>query len=76
MTEQQQSHVASARVVTPARVMLAISAVAVALVAIFPLAEWAEVAAWHHAAQHVLIFTGGLGFGASFMARRKKERSQ
>ena len=75
MTEQQQSQVASARAITPARIMLAISAVAVALVAIFPLATWAEVAAWHHAAQHVLIFAGGLGFGASFLARRKKEQS-
>jgi len=76
MAEQHQSHVAQMRVITPGRVILAVLAVAAALVAIFPLSAWAEGAAWHHAAQHVLIFGGGLGFGASFLARRNtKERS-
>lgn len=75
MTEQHRSQIVTVRAVSPARVLLAVSAVTVALVAIFPLATWAEGAAWHHAAQHVLIFGGGLGFGAAFMARRNtKER--
>ncbi len=76
MSEIHQSQTANLRVVTPLRALLAVSAVAVALVAIFPLSEWAEGAAWHHAFQHVLIFGAGLGFGASFLVRRNtKERA-
>ncbi len=42
--------------------------VAMTLVGIFMLATWAEVSAWHHAVQHVVIFVSGAGFGGSLLA--------
>lgn len=41
--------------------------ISVVLLGIFALANWAETATWHHAAQHIMIFIGGVGFG-SFLA--------
>jgi len=51
-------------------------AVLVTLFAIFTLSTWAETAGWHHAAQHVMIFTSGACAGGSILSlfKTKKER--
>jgi len=55
------------RSLLPVLLGIAILSVGVALLAIFLIAEWAEVSPLHHAVQHVLIFLSGLGFGTSLL---------
>jgi hypothetical protein len=54
-----------------ARVVVAVTSLLTMLLAIFGLSSWAEAAAWHHAAQHVLIFSAGAGCSAAWLAKRK-----
>ena len=51
-----------------------ISSVVLTLIAIFGLSSWAEASGLHHAIQHVLIFTSGLGAGASLVSTNKKRK--
>lgn len=44
-----------------------IVSVGLTLFAIFIMSSWAEIAPWHHALQHVLIFLAGSSFGGSFI---------
>jgi len=50
--------------------------VAVTLVAIFTLSAWAELSGWHHAAQHVMIFTSGFSAGGSILSMFKTKKEQ
>jgi hypothetical protein len=57
-----------------APVLLLIS-VATTLVAIFAIEQWVEMSGWHHAAQHVMIFSSGAVAGGSLLSifKTKKE---
>lgn len=50
------------------------AAVAATLFAIFTLPAWAEAYAWHHAAQHVIIFVSGSVAGVSVFGTRKNRK--
>jgi cytochrome c-type biogenesis protein CcmH/NrfG len=50
------------------------AAVAITLISIFALGTWAEASAWHHAAQHTLIFTSGAAAGVSLLGKRKARK--
>ena len=51
---------------------LATISIAMALIAMFLLSDWAETAPLHHAIQHLLLFLGGAGFGSSFLHLAKR----
>jgi hypothetical protein len=58
------------------KIVWAVAAVMLALIAIFPLDVWAEAAEWHHALQHIIIFMAGTVLGSTFFSElfSKKER--
>lgn len=53
---------------------LMIASILVALTAIFGLSEWAEITPWHHAVQHVLLLTAGIGIGGSAIAGLRRTK--
>jgi hypothetical protein len=63
-TKQQSVKVPATAILAGAAVL----SVGIALLAIFALADWAEVSVLSHGIQHVLIFLAGLGFGTSMLA--------
>ena len=58
------------------RAGLAIASVAVMVVAVFGIAEWAELATWHHGLQHVLIFVAGGAMGTAIFGNRSPKESK
>lgn len=52
------------------------ASILVTLVAIFSLSEWVEVSGWHHACQHVMIFSSGLVAGGSLFSINKTKRGK
>lgn len=76
MNVDQKIEANSVTISLPLRLLGVAAAVSVALIAIFPLAEWAETAAWHHAAQHVMIFSAGLASALAVLGRRGTKESK
>ncbi len=59
-------------VISKSRVALVVGAFMLAAIAIFPLSAWAEAAEWHHAVQHILIFSAGAALGGGLFSKRTK----
>lgn len=57
------------------RLLAGLGAIILVLVAIFPLATWAEAATWHHGFQHMLIFGAGTVMGAVLLTKNSDTRS-
>jgi uncharacterized oligopeptide transporter (OPT) family protein len=52
------------------------TSILVTLIAIFALSEWVEVSGWHHASQHVMIFSSGLVAGGSLLSIYKTNKEK
>lgn len=54
--------------------VILVAATLATLFAIFGIPALAENVAWHHAAQHVIIFVSGAGAGASLLSIRNDRK--
>lgn len=58
------------------RGLLAAASVILMITAVFGIAEWAELATWHHGLQHVMIFVAGGAMGTAIFGNRANKESK